>query len=174
MPTAEKEAIVADVAEQLSKASSIFLTDYKGLNVEEITKLRQAFAGANVEYRVVKNTLAKLSAKSAGCDDIVEYLQGPTALAFGMDDPVAPARVISEFSKKNEKLTVRACLFEGVLFGEERVAELASLPSRDEVLGQLVGVLQAPISNLAYALNGVLSKLVYALDAVKEKKENES
>lgn len=174
MATAEKEAIVKDVAGKFEEAKSVFLTDFKGLNVQEISELRRAFAGANVQYRVVKNTLARLSAQSAGCDEILEYLEGPTALAFGMDDPSAPAKVISEFTKKNDKLKVRACLFDGVVFGEERVKDLASLPSREGVLGQLVGVLQAPISNLAFSLNGILSKFVYALDAVREQKEKQS
>lgn len=174
MPTPEKEATVAEIAEQMKRANSVFLTDFKGLNVQEISELRKAFAGVQVEYRVVKNTLAKLSIKQAGCEELESYFEGPTALAFGMEDPTAPAKVIKDFSKKNEKLSVRACLFEGELFGEERVADLANLPSRDEVMGQLVGVLQAPISNLAFSLNAVISKLAYALNAVKEQKENES
>jgi len=174
MPTPEKEAVVAEVAEQLKEANSVFLTDFTGLNVEEISELRRAFSGAQVKYRVVKNTLAKLSSKAAGCEDIVDYLEGPTGLAFGMDDPAAPAKVINDFIKKHQKLSVRACLFEGTLFGEERMADLASLPSREEALSQLASVLQAPISNFAFSLNAVLSKLVYALDAVREQKEQDS
>ncbi len=174
MPTAEKEARVAEVAEQLTQAKSVFLTDFQGLNVQEINELRRAFAGVNVEYRVVKNTLARLSAKSADCEEILQYLDGPTAMAFGMDDPVAPAKVITDYAKKNDKLKVRACLFEGVLFGEDRVKEIAALPSREAVLAQLLGVLKAPVSNLAFSLNAVLSKLAYALEAVREQKEKES
>ncbi len=174
MPTAEKEAAVAEVAQKLKDAKSVFLTDFTGLNVEEITRLRRTFTGVNVQYRVVKNTLARLSLKEAGCEDLLEYLDGPTAMAFGMDDPVAPAKVIRDFSKKNDKLTVRACLFEGVLFGEEKVGQIADLPSRQESLAMLSSVLQAPISNLAYSLNGVLSKFVYAISAVKEQKDNDS
>ncbi len=174
MPTAEKEAVVAEVAERMKDAKSIFLTEFVGLNVQEITQLRRAFSGAQVEYRVVKNTLARISAKQAGCEELLDHLQGPTAMAFGMDDPVAPAKVIKEFSKKNEKLKVRACLFEGVMFGEDRLVEIADLPTREEILAKLTGVLQAPISNLAFALKGVVSKLVYTLDAVREQKEKTS
>ena len=174
MPTAEKEAVVAEVAAQMRDANSIFLTDFIGLNVEQITELRHAFASEQVEYRVVKNTLARLSAKKADCENLLEYIDGPTAMAFGMDDPTAPAKVIKEFSKKNDFLKARACLFEGVMFGEEKLAEIASLPSRHQILSTLTGVLQAPLSNLAFALNGVVGKLVYALDAVREQKENES
>ncbi len=174
MPTAEKEAAVERISKQLSESKSVYLTDFTGLNVEEITKLRRAFSGAQVEYRVVKNTLAKLSAKEAGCEDIIEHLSGPVAMAFGVDDPVAPAKVIKEFSKKNDKLKLKACLFEGVLFGEDKLDQIANLPTRDEILSKVCNVLNAPISNLAFSLNGVLSKLVYAMNAVKEQKENQS
>jgi len=174
MPTAEKEAVVAEVAEKMKNANSIFLTDFIGLNVQEITDLRRAFSGVQVEYRVVKNTLTRLSAKEAGCEDLLEYLEGPTAMAFGMDDPTAPAKVIKEFSKKHDKLRARACLFEGVLFGEDKLDRIANLPSRHQILCTLTGVLQAPMSNLAFALNGVISNLVYSLDAVRKQKENNS
>jgi large subunit ribosomal protein L10 len=124
-----------------------------------------------VEYKVVKNTLTRLSAKSAGFEELNEYLEGPTALAFGLDDPAAPAKVIKEFIKDSDKLKVKACLFEGSLLGEEMLSDLASLPSRDEVIGKLAGVLNAPIANLAGALNGVLAQVVNVLNAVKSQKE---
>ena len=173
MPTAEKVAAVERMTKQLSEAKSVYLTEFSGLNVEQITELRRAFSGVQVEYKVVKNTLAKLSAKEAGCEDIVEHLNGPIAIAFGMEDPVAPAKVIKEFSKKNEKLKLKACLFEGVLFGDDKLDQIAGLPTRDEVLAQVCGVLNAPIANLAFALNGVISKFVYAVNAVKEQKEKQ-
>ncbi|RMF62558.1 MAG: 50S ribosomal protein L10 [Calditrichaeota bacterium] len=174
MPTTQKVAVVEQVAEQLNQAKSVFLTDFSGLNVEEMNELRRAFGGANVQYRVVKNTLARLSVKSAGCEELLDFLEGPTGIAFGMDDPAAPAKVIHAFSRKSDKLNVKACLFEGVLMDSERLQDLATLPSRPEMLGRLSGVLNAPLSNLVYSLNGLLSKLVYALDAVKRQKEDGS
>lgn len=129
--------------------------------------------GASVQYRVVKNTLARLSAKSAGFEELLEYLEGPTAMAFGMNDPVAPAKVIDEFSKKTDKLKVKACLFEGVLFGAEDVSKIAALPSKQELLTKLAGVLNAPLSNLVFSLNGILSKLVFALNAIKDQKNEQ-
>jgi len=174
MPTLEKKAVVAEVAEQMKLAKSIFLTDYKGLNVQEMNELRSAFSNVDVKYRVVKNTLAKLSSKEAGCEELSEYFVGPVGLVFGMDDPVAPAKVLKEFTKKNDKLEVMACLFEGAMIGKERVGDLAELPTREQILGQLVGVLQAPIRNLAFSLNGIMSNLVYAINAVKEEKEKNS
>lgn len=171
MPTPQKEAIVAEVTEKLNEAKSIFLTDFKGLNVDEINDLRRAFTGASVHYRVVKNTLARLSVKEAGCDELLDYLEGPTAFAFGMDDPAAPARVIKKFTKESDKISVKVGLVDGVLIDSTRVNEIASLPSKDQLLGQLSGVLNAPLSNLVLSLNAILSKLVFALNAVKENKD---
>ncbi len=171
MPTPQKEAIVAEITEQLNEAKSVFLTDFKGLNVDEINDLRRVFTGASVQYRVVKNSLARLSVKEAGCDELLEYLDGPTAIAFGMDDPAAPARVIKEFAKDSDKLSVKVGLMDGVLIDSTRVNEIASLPSKVQLLGQLSGVLNAPLSNLVLSLNAILSKLVFALNAVKENKD---
>jgi len=171
MPTPQKEAIVAEITEQLNEAKSVFLTDFKGLNVDEINDLRRVFTGASVQYRVVKNSLARLSVKEAGCDELLEYLDGPTAIAFGMDDPAAPARVIKKFAKDSGKLSVKVGLMDGVLIDSTRVNEIASLPSKVQLLGQLSGVLNAPLSNLVLSLNAILSKLVFALNAVKENKD---
>ncbi len=173
MPTPQKEAIVAEITQKLNEAKSIFLTDFKGLNVDQINDLRRAFTDASVQYRVVKNTLARLSLKEAGRDELLEYLDGPTAIAFGMDDPAAPARVIKKFSKDSDKISVKVGLFEGVLIDSTRFNEIASLPSKVQLLGQLSGVLNAPLSNLVLSLNAILSKFVFALNAVKGNK-NES
>lgn len=171
MPTPQKEAIVAEITEQLNKAKSIFLTDFKGLNVDEINNLRRELTSASVQYRVVKNSLARLSVKAAGCDELLEYLDGPTAIAFGMDDPAAPVRIIKKFDKGSDKISVKVGLMDGVLIDSTRVNEIASLLSRVQLLGQLSGVLNAPLSNLVLSLNAILSKLVFALNAVKENKD---
>jgi len=171
MPTEQKAEIVAEVSESIQQANSVWLTDYKGLNVEEINELRRAFSNASVQYRVVKNTLARISMKSSDHENMIEYLEGPTAIAFGMDDPAAPAKVLKEFNKKDDKVQIKACLFEGVLIGTDKLEEIANLPTKQELLGQLVGVLNAPLSNLVHSLGAITSKLVYALDAVKTKKE---
>lgn len=170
MPTPQKEEVVAEVTQKLNEAKSVFLTDFKGLNVQEISDLRRAFTGASVQYRVVKNTLARLSVKEAGLDELLEYLEGPTAMAFGMDDPAAPARVIKQFAKDSAKLQVKACLFDGMFLDANKVNEIANLPSKEQLLGKLSGVLNAPLTNLVYSLNAILSKFVFALNAVKEQK----
>ncbi|MFQ5641507.1 MAG: 50S ribosomal protein L10 [bacterium] len=171
MPNPQKIEIVEQLTKKISEASSVYLTDFTGLNVQEINDLRRSFKGASVEYLVIKNTLARLSVKSAGFDDLLEYLDGPTAMAFGVDDPVAPARVMKEFKKNNDKLKYKACLLDGVLFGADRVEEIANLPTKEVLLARLMGSLNAPLTNLVSVLNGLLTQLVTALDAVQKLKE---
>jgi large subunit ribosomal protein L10 len=171
MSTVEKQTVVKEVAETIGEAKSVFLTDFTGLNVQEVSELRRAFKQQSVKYRVVKNTLARLSAKEAGYEELLTFLEGPTGMAFGMEDPGAPAKVIKQFTKNKDKLKVKACLFEGVLVGAEQLGNLATLPSRDELLAQLLGTLNAPLSNLVFSLNGIICKLVYTLNAVKAQKE---
>ncbi|MFQ5602839.1 MAG: 50S ribosomal protein L10 [bacterium] len=171
MPRVEKIAIVEEIAKKIDESKSVYLTDFTGLNVEEISELRRAFRGASVQYQVVKNTLARLSVKSLGRDDLLEYLDGPTAMAFSQDDPAAPARVLRDFAKGKDKPKIKAFIFDGELLGAERLNEIANLPSREALLSQVVGGLKAPLSNLVYSLNGLLNKLVNVLDAVKKQKE---
>jgi large subunit ribosomal protein L10 len=171
MPKPEKVAAVEEIAQKLKQAKSVFLTDFSGLNVEDINELRRSFREASVEYRVVKNTLARLSAKSAGYDDLLDYLEGPTALAFGVEDPTAPGKVITKFAKDKAKPTIKACMFEGVLIGTDRISEIINLPSKEELLAKCAFTLNAPLSGLASALNGILRNLVYVLDGVKNQKE---
>lgn len=174
MPRPEKVAAVEALAEKLKNAKSVFLTDFTGLNVEEMNRLRKSCRGAMVEYKVVKNTLARLSAKSAGYEDLLPYLEGPTAFAFGLEDPSAPAKVITDFAKTLDKPKIKACIFEGVLIGTDRIEEIINLPTRDELLAKLLGNLNAPLFGLASVLSGLLRNFVYALQAVKDKKEQSS
>ncbi len=173
MPTAEKIVCVEEIAKSIKEAKSVFLTDFSGLNVQQMTELRRSFKEAEVKYQVVKNSLARLSVKNAGCEELLEYLEGPTALAFGMNDPVAPARVIKEYAKSKDILKIKACLFDGVLIGADRTDEIANIPSKEVLLARLLGGLNSPLSKLVFSLNGLLNKLVNVLDAVKEQKEKE-
>lgn len=171
MVRSEKVAFVEEVAEKLRQAKSVFLTDFTGLNVEEINTLRKSFRRASVEYRVVKNTLARLSFRSAGYENLLEYLEGPTALAFGMDDPTAPAKVISEFAKTPDKPKIKACLFEGVFIGTDRISEITNLPSKEVLLAKILGGLNTPLTGLVLSLNSILRNFLYALESVKKLKE---
>ncbi|HEX9654145.1 MAG TPA: 50S ribosomal protein L10 [bacterium] len=171
MATADKAGVVDEITKRFKDSKSVFLTDFTGLNVQQMTELRRAFRRASVHYEVVKNTLARRSAQFAEYDSVIKYLEGPTALAFGISDPSAPARVIKEFKKSTDKLQIKACLFEGVLIGPDRIEEVANLPSREILLGRVLGVLNAPVTKLAFSLNAVLSKLAFAVDAVRKQKE---
>lgn len=172
MARPEKEKAVEEIAEKITQASGVYLTDYKGLNVEEISDLRNKLREANVEFKVVKNTLARLSVNKVGYEGLLPYLTGPTAMAFALADPVAGAKILAEFAKKNEKLQIKACLFDGVVYDETRVKEIAQLPSKEEIYAQTVGMVVAPLRSLVTVLNGTISSLVNVLDQIREKKEN--
>ncbi|MEK7728028.1 MAG: 50S ribosomal protein L10 [candidate division KSB1 bacterium] len=167
----EKQEAVAQIVEKLSSAKSVFVTDYSGLTVAAITNLRRNLRKSKVEFQVSKNTLARIAAQQAGLKDLVPHLEGPTALAFGMGDPAAPAKVLTDFLKTNEKPKVKAIVFEGRYFEAKSLAEIATLPSREQLMSRLLGSLNSPITGLANALSGIIRKLAYALNAVAESKE---
>jgi large subunit ribosomal protein L10 len=174
MPTQRKIETVEEFSEKFKSSKSIFLADFSGINVAETTKLRRSFREANVEYRVLKNNLAKLSFKDAGIEGLDEMLTGMTAFAFSDDDAVAPVRVIKQFNKQIPKdvkpLVIKGCVFEGKVFGADQAEAIANLPSREELLAKFVGLLQAPMSNLVNVLSGTGRKLVGSLEAVKSQK----
>jgi len=167
MARPEKEVAVAEMAEIFEKSKGVFLTDFQGLNVEKISDLRQKCREASVGYLVVKNTLAKLAVKQVGWEEMLEHLEGPSAIAYSFEDPSAPARVINEFAKKEEKPAIKVSYFEGVFYGPEKVKAIASLPSKDVLLAQVVGGFNAPIQGFVGTIHGLLQKLVMTLDAVR-------
>ncbi|NLW60596.1 MAG: 50S ribosomal protein L10 [Firmicutes bacterium] len=171
MARPEKVAVVNEVYEKLTKAQSVVLVDFRGLTVQEVTELRKKLREAGVELRVVKNTLTRLAAEKADLKDLHAYLEGPTALAFGYDDPVSPAKILSEFAKDHKNLELKGGVLEGKVIDQAMVAALAELPTREVLLGQLAGLLQAPIRNLVYVLSAPIRNTVYVLDAVRRQKE---
>ena len=174
MPTQRKIEIVEEFKEKFKSSKSIFLADFSGINVAEITKLRRSFREAKVEYYVLKNNLAKRSFKDAGIDGLDEMLTGMTAFAFSDDDAIAPVRVIKQFNKQVSKeakpLVIKGCVFEGQVFGADQAEAIANLPSREELLAKFVGLLQAPMSGLVNVLSDSGRKLVASLEAVKSQK----
>ena len=171
MARPEKVAMVEEIQERFSKMQGAVLTDYRGLNAGEMTALRKELREAGVEYKVFKNTLSILAAQETKMEDLVPLLNGPTAFAFGYDDPVAPAKIVSEFAKKNKALEIKGGVVEGQIVGPEGVANLANLPSRDVLLSMVVRGMQAPIAGMVNVLQGNIRNVVYALNAVKEQKE---
>lgn len=167
----DKEPVVREIKEKLEASKGAVLTDYRGLNVSEITELRRKLREAGVEYKVVKNTLTIIAAKELGIEEIDTYLEGPTAIAFGIEDAVAPAKIISDFAKDHKALEMKAGLLEGKVIGIDQIKALANLPSREVLLAQVVGGMQAPLYGMVNVLQGSLRNLVYVLDAVRAKQE---
>ena len=175
--TSAKQAVVAQLKEQLESAKGVVLTSYKGLTVAQDTELRRELREAGVSYHVVKNTMLRIAAKEAGIEGIEEHLEGTTAFAFSTEDAVAPAKVICGFIKKNkledaEVLTVKVGRVEGKVIGVDEVKALAALPSREELIAKLLGSMNAPISNTVNVLQGVIRNAVYVLDAIRSQKES--
>ena len=171
----KKQAIVAELKEQLASAKGVVLTGYKGLTVAQDTELRRELREAGVSYHVAKNTMLRLAAKEAGVEGLDEHLEDTTAVAFSTEDAVAPAKVICGFIKKNkledaEVLTVKVGMVEGKVIDLSEVKALASLPSREELIAKLLGSMNAPISNTVNVLQGVIRNAVYVLDAIRAQK----
>lgn len=172
--TSEKQALVEELKEKLSNTKGAVLTNYRGLNVAQDTKLRRKLREAGVEYRVVKNTMMRIAAQEAGLEGLDESLEGPTAIAISFTDPVAPAKVISDFVKENklQALEVKAGVVEGKVIDAQGVKALASLPPREVLIAKALGSMQAPIVGIVNVLQGSIRNLVYALDAVRQQKES--
>ena len=168
--TPAKQAIVAELAEQLKSAKGMILTGYKGLTVAQDTELRRAFREAGVSYHVVKNTMLRLAAKEAGIEGLDEHLEGTTAFAFSAEDAVAPVK--KNKLEETDVLTVKVGMVEGKVIGLDEVKALASLPSREELIAKMLGSMNAPISNTVNVLQGVIRNAVYVLDAIRAQKES--
>lgn len=166
-----KRQIVLDIKEKMEKAQGMVFYDYRGLTVAEVTELRNKFREAGVEYKVLKNSMIKRAADMLEIEGLDEHLAGPTAVAFGFEDPVAPAKVLVEYTKKLKKTEIKTGVLDRKVIGLDEINNLAELPSREQLLGILAGTLNAPITGFARSLSGIISKLGYALNAVKEQKE---
>jgi large subunit ribosomal protein L10 len=171
MNRSDKEAIVAEVAERAARATAMYFADFTGLTVEEATELRREFRKAGVEYRVVKNTLAKKALEQlTGYDRVFEKLVGPTGIAFSYDDAVAPAKIIKKFSDKSGKLKLKAAILEKQVFDGSRLDELSKLPTRAELMAGVLGSIQAPMTGIVGAIGAVMRDLVNVIDAIEKKK----
>jgi len=170
----EKEQMLQMLKEKIDSSQIIIMADYKGINVDAITKLRRRMRESGSELKVAKNTIIKIAAEQLDLDGAKPYLEGPTALAFGPNDPVAPAKVLFDFIKEFKQLEVKAAVLEGQIISADQVKALANLPSREVLLAQVLGGMQAPMYGFAGVLQGLLRNFVYVLDAVREKKAGEA
>lgn len=155
-----KKVKVEEIREKFSNAKSAILVDYRGLTVSEATELRTKFREAGVEYKVYKNNLMKLAIKESSYEGLTADLAGPSAVAFGYEDPVTPAKIIKDFAKDHEKLELKAGVVEGEYYDNAKIIEIADIPSREVLLSRLVGSFQAPISNFAYLVKNIVDKRV--------------
>ena len=146
------------------------LTDYKGLTVAEMTEARRKFREASVEYRVVKNTLARIASEDTPVALAREYFEGPVGVAVGYDDPVIVAKKVLEFSKENDKFGVKCGVIEGSLVQEAELRKIAALPTKEVLLSMMAGAFAAPLTKLAAGLNATMARFVYALEALKATK----
>ena len=155
-----KKGVVAEIAEKLQKSASCVVVDYKGLKVEEVTELRNKFREAGIDYKVYKNTLVRRAAAEVGnmaqFDDV--NLVGTNAIAFGYEDPVAPAKIVNDFAKTHPKLELKMGFVEGEFYDAENIKKLAEIPSRDELIAKLLGRLKAPVSNFVYLVDAIAKK----------------
>lgn len=152
---AKKQQEVNEVVEKMNAANSLVVVDYLGLTVAEVTELRKQLREAGVEFKVIKNTIMRRALDSQDLEYHEEVFQGPTAVAFGMEDAVAPAKILSDFAKKAEALELKGGILEGEVLSKEEIQQIAKLPNREGLLSMLLSVLQAPVRNVAYAVKAV-------------------
>jgi large subunit ribosomal protein L10 len=167
----DKKALVAEVAEVASKAQSVVAAQYRGLTVGQMTELRSKARKQGVYMRVVKNTLARKALAGTSFESVGPKLKGPLVLAFSKDDPGAAARVVKDFAKSNDKLVATLVSLGGQILPGAELEKVASLPTREQALSMLLGVLKAPIQKLAGTLAAPASKLVRTFAAVREQKQ---
>lgn len=150
-----KQPVVAEISELLDGAKAAVLVDYRGLTVEQDTALRKELREAGVTYKVYKNTMINFAAKGTEFEALAPHLEGPTALAVSKTDAAAPARILFNFSKKAEALQLKAGVVEGTYYDEKGIQLIATIPSREELLGKLLGSIQSPITNFARVIKQI-------------------
>ncbi len=171
MVTAEKKAVVAELNEKFEEAKSMVITDYIGLDVAEMTELRKKLRDSGVDYKVVKNTLATIAAEGAGVkEELTDYFQGPTAIAFGMEDVISPAKVLVDFEKDYDIFEIKAGYLNNQVIGRDEVISLSKVPSKEELLGKTFAGMKAPIVGLVNVLQSNLRNVVQVLNQIKEEK----
>jgi large subunit ribosomal protein L10 len=165
VPTEKKVQEVADIAEMLRTATLAVLTEYRGLTVADLQRLRRELRPHESEFRVVKNTLAGLAADEVGLGEIRPLLEGPTAMVIAKAEPVAPAKIVNDFVRTSKILKVKGAVLEGQMIPVGEIERLATLPPREVLLGQVVAGFQSPIAGLVGVLSGTIRSLAYVLQA---------
>jgi len=174
VPTPKKEAIVANVRQELGSSSGVVVISFTGLSVPLITALRNRLREAGAQMMVAKNRLVKIAIAETDAASLSPTLTGPNALVFCRSDVPPIVKALVAFQKENAGIELRATYLEGNVYDERQTQSLATIPSRPELLSELVGALESPISGLAFALQGIINDFAYTLDAVAEQKAGQA
>ncbi len=173
MKRADKETFVAEFRERLSRSPVIYLTDFSGLDVKSMTTLRQSLRASGAEYVVVKNRLVQLALQEIELPDLSDSLTGPTGIVFGYEGAVEPAKALAEFAKEHDDRPVfKVGVLENERLAPAQINRLATLPSKDQLLAELAGAMQAPLAALAGALEAKVQEMAGLLEALKQERES--
>jgi large subunit ribosomal protein L10 len=166
MPTPKKVETVQELSDQIARAQIAIAGDYRGLTVAEITALRKALRDAGVEFRVVKNTLFLRAAEAAGKTYVADIIEGPSAVAFAYDDPIQPAKTLTDYIRTSRvPFTIKRAAMDGQVLSAAEVQSLATLPSKEQLIGQVVGAIISPIATLSFMLSSTLRQFAGLVDA---------
>jgi large subunit ribosomal protein L10 len=169
----DKEKVVAELHKVFTEAKGVFLTDFTGITVESINELRRQLAKENVQYHVVKNTLARRSIQGLPVQNLESYLTGPTGISYSFDDALLPGKALKTFRKKTDLMPLKAAVIGGAVYDSDTAEKMLTLPSKEVLVAKLLGTLNAPIPGLVFVLSGVLRNFVCVLDVIRKKKECE-
>jgi large subunit ribosomal protein L10 len=170
MPTAEKERILQDTSERIREVQGLYLADFSGMSVHSLSQLRRKCREQNVQFRVIKNTLLKRAFNARGITELDRFLEGPTGLVFSPDSEVSPAKILSDFAKESEKPRIKAAVVNGRLFDEKAVAMLATLPSREVLMSQVLATLIAPLTTLLAAIDATVALPAVMADVLEKER----
>ena len=170
MARPEKVAEVEAIATRIQSAQSMVLADFTGLTVLQMTEFRRTCRAQQVECRVVKNRLARIAAENAGIADMKDHLNGPTAIMFGPESQVDPAKIVVDFAKDNEAMEIKGGFLDGEYLDKGQIVALSKTPSKDELIAKMMGSINSPATGLTMVTNGVVGALARAIDAVAKQK----
>jgi len=166
-----KKQVVQEIKEKIENSKAIVLVDYRGLDVAEVSDLRNKYREAGVDYKVYKNTMMRFAFEEAGYENFTDNLTGPNGIAFSMEDAIGAAKVSNNYAKDNKKLEIKVGIVDGKIIDIDKIKELADIPGREVLIAKILGSLNSPITGFANVLQGNIKNLVYALDAIKDQKE---
>lgn len=174
MKIEKKKQFVTELKERFLKSKVVILTDYKGLNVQAMTELRARLREAEIEYEVIKNTMLRLASEGTDVEVIKDNFKGPSAVALSFEDPVAPAKILTDFAKDHDKLEIKIGVMGGKVLEADGIKALSSLPSREELLATVLSAMNAVPTSLVTALSDVPRRMVNVLQAIKDQKQEQA